>query len=51
MKATLTIEVPDDFVRAECEKCPLAIMNPYTGDESCVIAGWNCPLEIQEDKE
>ena len=54
MKATLTIEVPDDFKKGDCENCPLIPKGSIIRDYAyyCRVLGvWNCPLEIQEKKD
>lgn len=54
MKATLTIEVPDDFKKGECKKCSFyGFRRSNTGASPrwCILGCDydNCPLEIQEE--
>lgn len=41
MKATLTIEVPDDFKKHHCSKCPVV-------DYCAYYDIFPCPLELQD---
>lgn len=58
MKATLTIEVPDDFEKGECTR-PINMPSGKFNEVICPLywhcqyhrAPTNCPLEIEEDTE
>lgn len=48
-KATLTFEVPGDFAKADCRKCPLSYITKKDGENvyDCPLNMRNkCPLEI-----
>ena len=65
MKATLTIEVPDDFEKGKCWKCPIKEVDTEYDCISCKAHSWvihdafdldtnqvltsDCPLEIQDE--
>lgn len=51
-KVTLTLDVPDDFERGDCDNCPLLFMRPFSTlghTNECILEVTNildCPLWI-----
>lgn len=48
-KAVLTLEVPGDFVKSDCRKCPLSYISRKDGENiyDCPLNMRNkCPLEV-----
>lgn len=49
-KATLTFEVPGDFSKSDCRKCPLSYIARHNGQSAyeCPLnMRNNCPLEVE----
>lgn len=52
MKATLVIEVPDDFKKHDCEHCPISVIEDIMFDYTyvCPYETQQCPLKLEGEK-